>query len=40
MATSKKSASGQGSIIKRANGTWEWRITLHYVDGTTERKSV
>ena len=40
MATSKKSANGQGSIIKRANGTWEWRLTLHYVDGTTERKSV
>ncbi len=40
MATSKKSVNGQGSIIKRANGTWEWRITLHYVDGTTERKSV
>ena len=40
MATSKKSANGQGTIIKRANGTWEWRITLHYVDGTTERKSV
>jgi integrase len=36
----KKSANGQGTIIKRANGTWEWRITLHYVDGTTERKSV
>ena len=40
MATSKKSVNGQGTIIKRANGTWEWRITLHYVDGTTERKSV
>jgi integrase len=40
MAASKKSANGQGSIIKRANGTWEWRLTLHYVDGTTERKSV
>jgi integrase len=40
VATSKKSVNGQGSIIKRANGTWEWRITLHYVDGTTERKSV
>jgi integrase len=40
MAISKKSANGQGTIIKRANGTWEWRITLHYVDGTTERKSV
>jgi integrase len=40
MSSSRKSANGQGSIFKRANGTWEWRITLHYVDGTTERKSV
>jgi integrase len=40
MSSSRKSVNGQGTIIKRANGTWEWRITLHYVDGTTERKSV
>ena len=40
MSSSRKSANGQGTIIKRPNGTWEWRLTLHYVDGTTERKSV
>lgn len=40
MAASKKSANGNGTLRKRPNGAWEWQITLHYVDGTTERKSV
>lgn len=40
MATSKKSANGNGTIRMRPNGLWEWQVTLHYIDGTTERKSV
>lgn len=40
MATSKKSANGNGTLRKRPNGLWEWQVTLHYIDGSTERKSV
>jgi integrase len=40
MSSSRKSANGNGTLRKRPNGLWEWQITLHYVDGTTERKSV
>jgi hypothetical protein len=39
MAT-RKSANGNGTMRKRSNGIWEWQITIHYVDGTSERKSV
>lgn len=40
MSTTKKSANGNGTFRKRPNGLWEWQVTLHYIDGTTERKSV
>ena len=40
MSASRKSPNGNGTLRKRPNGAWEWQITLHYVDGTTERKSV
>lgn len=40
MSTNKKSANGNGTLRKRPNGLWEWQVTLRYIDGTTERKSV
>ncbi len=40
MTTSRRRGRGEGSITKRADGRWEARLDLGYVDGTRRHKSV